>query len=228
MNDRSFIVCHNGAMSASAKSTRRTAARLQRRQQLIDATINCIARNGMSSTSIADVAQEAGLSQGIVNLHFKTKENLLNETLQFLSDEYQARFDAAIDKAGPLPEDKLYAVMDLDFRPSICDRHKLAVWFAFYGEVKFHPDYRRICKRHDDYYDSVVRELCERIIADGDYKHITATTATMLLSATTIGLWLDSLVYAKTFDRREARAAVELCLNGLFPKHFPPDDPVLH
>ena len=54
-------------MGATAKSARRTASRKQRRQQLIVATIKCIARKGMGGTSIGDVAKEAGLSQGIVN-----------------------------------------------------------------------------------------------------------------------------------------------------------------
>jgi TetR/AcrR family transcriptional repressor of bet genes len=76
-------------MAATAKNTRRTASREKRRRQLIDATMKCIARKGMSSTSIGDVAKEAGLSQGIVNLHFKSKENLLTETLRHLADDYK-------------------------------------------------------------------------------------------------------------------------------------------
>ena len=40
-------------------------------------------------TTIATVAREAGLSQGIINLHFQTKERLLTETLRYLADEYR-------------------------------------------------------------------------------------------------------------------------------------------
>ena len=36
----------------------------------------------MGSTTLGDVAREAGLSQGIVNLHFESKDNLLKETLR--------------------------------------------------------------------------------------------------------------------------------------------------
>ena len=61
---------------------KRTAARQERRQQLIDATMKCIAKKGMGSTTLSDVAGTAGLSQGIVNLHFESKDNLLNETLR--------------------------------------------------------------------------------------------------------------------------------------------------
>ena len=60
-----------------------------RRKQLIKATIKCIAKNGLSGTTMADVTKLAGLSLGIVNLHFETKEKLLVETLRFITDEYR-------------------------------------------------------------------------------------------------------------------------------------------
>ena len=56
-----------------------------RRKQLIKATIKCIAKNGLSGTTMADVTKLAGLSLGIVNLHFETKEKLLVETLRFIT-----------------------------------------------------------------------------------------------------------------------------------------------
>ena len=95
----------------------RTATREKRRQQLIDATMKCIARKGMGSTTLGDVAGEAGLSQGIVNLHFESKDNLLAETLRYLADEYKTQFDDALAQSGPGPADKLLALMQLDVRP---------------------------------------------------------------------------------------------------------------
>ena len=42
---------------------------------------------------MADVTKLAGLSLGIVNLHFETKEKLLVETLRFITDEYRNGLD---------------------------------------------------------------------------------------------------------------------------------------
>ena len=122
--------------TAEKVKSRRTASREQRRQQLIDATMKCIARKGLTGMTLSDVAKEAGLSQGIVHLHFESKENLLTETLLSLADEYRTQFDKALNRAGPAAADKLQAIMEHDLRPSILDRRKLAVWFAFWGEVK--------------------------------------------------------------------------------------------
>lgn len=208
-------------MSATApKNSRRTASRAARRQQLIDATMKCIARRGMGSTTLGDVAKEAGLSQGIVNLHFESKENLLNETLRSLADDYLSQFDKTLERSGPLPAAQLRAVMELDLKPSICDRQKLALWFAFWGEVKSRPAYRKICGELDRYYDKVVTDLCAAIIEEGSYTNISATAATSVLTSLTNGLWLSCLISPQTWDRHEAMEGVMSYLRSVFPKHY--------
>lgn len=147
----------------------RTASRELRRQQLIDATMKCIGRKGLAGTTLSDVAREAGLSQGIVNLHFESKDNLLTETLLSLANEYKTQFDKALRRSGPRPADQLLALMEHDLRPSICDRSKLAVWFAFWGEVRSRPTYRKICDEYDCYYDDAITELCDAVIEEGGY-----------------------------------------------------------
>ncbi len=204
-------------MAASAK---RTASRARRRQQLIAATMKCIARKGMGSTSVGDVAREAGLSQGIVNLHFESKENLLNETLRYIADDYKDRFRKTYEQSGPAPADRLRALMELDLRPSIIDRQKIAVWFAFWGEVKSRPAYRKICDERDQYYDDVVEGLCRDIIADGGYRKVSASSVRIALTSITNGMWLSYLISPKTFDRQESLDAIIDLLRRYFPKHY--------
>ena len=207
-------------MTATATTARRTASREQRRRQLISATMKCIARKGLSSTTLGDVAREAGLSQGIVNLHFESKDNLLRETLRHLADEYKANFVRTLEQSGPGAADKLLALMELDLRPSVIDRRKIAVWFAFWGEVKSRPTYRKICDERDQYYDEATEDLCNTIIAEGKYRDISAKSAAITLTSMTNGLWLSCLISPKTFDRDEARTAIIELLQRFFPKHY--------
>lgn len=201
-------------------ANRRTASRAARRQQLIDATMKCIARKGMGSVTLADVAGEAGLSQGIVNLHFESKDNLLKETLRSLAGEYREKFDRALRKSKPHAADKLRAIMELDLGPSICNQRKLAVWFAFWGEVKSRPTYRRMCDQWDQLYEEVVAGLCDELIADGDYRNINATTVAYGLSSMINGLWLSCLISPQTWARDDAMDAIMSYLGNAFPKHF--------
>jgi AcrR family transcriptional regulator len=206
--------------TAEKEKPRRTASREQRRQQLIDATMKCIGRKGLTGTTLSDVAKEAGLSQGIVNLHFESKDNLLTETLLSLANDYRTQFDKALDRAGPAAADKLLAIVEHDLRPSILDRRKLAVWFAFWGEVKSRPTYRRICDAHDRYYDEVVASLCDKLIDEGDYTGITGIAAAEALTSMSNGLWLGCLLGPQNWDRQLARDAVDSYLKSVFPKHF--------
>ena len=212
-------------MAASAPTTsRRTASREARRQQLIDATMKCIARKGMSSTTLSDVAKEAGLSQGIVNLHFESKDNLLTETLATLAGEYRDKFDKAVANAGPDAADKLWAIVEHDLRPSICNRAKLAVWFAFWGEVKSRPTYQRMCAEWDQRYDNVVAELCDQIVEEGDYQNVVGSAVAYTLAPMINGFWLSCLISPQTWSRDAAKTAVMNYLCSMFPKHFPQEN----
>ena len=78
----------------------RKASREHRREQLIEATIRTLAELGYARTTMTAVAKAAGLSHGLVNFHFETKERLLTETLMFLADEYRENWQAALSEAG--------------------------------------------------------------------------------------------------------------------------------
>ncbi len=206
---------------ATEKLSRRVLSKELRQQQLLDATIKCISKKGLGSMTLADVANEAGLSQGIVNLHFKSKDNLLKETLEYLFEDYDAEFMQTLDKSPPPAAAKLLALMEMDVKPSICDRKKLAVWFAFWGEAKAVPTYRKICASYEQKYDEIMLELAENIISEGDYADIDAQTVTDVLTSMTDGLWLACLIHPKTFSRNTAMISIYSYLHAVFPDHYP-------
>ncbi len=206
--------------SRRTRQARRTAPPEQRRRQLIEASIRSIADYGLAGTTIATVSREAGLSQGIINLHFKTKERLLIETLRYLSDEYRNACGEAAAAAVDSPVNGLLAMVDLDFRRNICSRDKLAVWFAFWGERRFRPTYRRICAARDKSYDDMVRIMCAKLCEQGDYPDVEPALVADGLSALTDGLWLDLLVRPESMTRDLARRITLSYLADVFPRHF--------
>jgi TetR/AcrR family transcriptional repressor of bet genes len=225
MNDCSFIAKSKRltyiviAMKAAFK--RRTAPKEERQQQLIQATIRSVASNGLSDTTMATVSREAGLSQGIINLHFQSKDRLLVETLRFLSEQYQSAWEKAVSKAGDAPADKLAAMVATDFKSPVCDRNKLAVWFAFWGESKSRPTYRKICALRDMAYRVEMVQVCEELVEKGGYQDIDASSVAAGLSAMTSGLWLDMLTNPRSMSRQRAKQICLFYLATTFPRHFP-------
>ena len=204
----------------TAAPSRRALAKARRQQQLIDATISCIARKGLGATTLGDVAREAGLSQGIVNLHFESKDNLLAATLRHLAEDYDAQFMKTLKASSPDPAGKLLQLMAMDLKPAVCDRKKLAVWFAFWGEVQAVPTYRKICAERDEKYQRILNELTEAIVEDGGYAGIDAAMVANALSSMTDGMWLSCLISPGKFDRAKSLAAVKSYLAATFPDHY--------
>jgi TetR/AcrR family transcriptional repressor of bet genes len=205
---------------------RRTATKEQRQEQLIQATIRSVATRGLSDTTMATVSNEAGLSQGIINLHFQSKDRLLVETLRYIADEYRVTWKKALKGAGDDPARQLAALVKVDFRLPVCDRNKLAVWFAFWGESKSRPTYRQICAERDRAYRSEMVQVCRTLIEEGGYEALDPESVAACLSAMTSGLWLDMLTNPRSMSRQDGR---QICMQFLaitFPRHFTPAGPI--
>jgi TetR/AcrR family transcriptional repressor of bet genes len=209
------------AITAShRKRTKRADAKEARRQELIQATMKCIARSGLSNTTMAEITQEAGLSLGIVNLHFQSKENLLQETLRVVSEEYIEGWEK-IGHNGKLSSvEKLKACIEFDFGPKVCTGDKLAVWFSFWGESKARPAYQKICAGHDELADGTLRRILQDIIDEGGYVSRNADQIVHTYTAMVTGLSLDLLVTPKTMDRNLAKQACHHYFVAVFPGHF--------
>jgi TetR/AcrR family transcriptional repressor of bet genes len=197
----------------------RLANKAQRRQQLIEATIESVNQAGFAETTLAKVATLAGVSQGIVVFHFGTKDQLLIETLRFLSEEYRLVWQRELAKAGSDPVDRLCALIAADFQPEVVSRKKLTVWHAFYGEAKAHPTYLEICGARDEEHAEVLRSLCAELLAAAPATAPVQEAAMVagLLDNLSDGLWLGMLMSKWEIGRADALSAMFQQLRVLFP-----------
>ena len=187
--------------------------------KLISSAIKNISQKGINETTMLDVSQGAGLSHGIVNFHFKSKELLLIETLKFVSNEYLESFQKCLVKSGSDPKKKIIAIIDNDFSKKICSRDKIALWFTFFSEVKFKPAYHQICKERDLYYQRIIEDIFRELI-NLEKSKISLINISNGLQALVMGLWLDQLEDPDTFNRKQAK---QICFDYIklnFPKQF--------
>ncbi len=197
----------------------RKASKEVRQLQLIEATIDSLAKRGYAETTMADVADGAGLSRGIVNFHFESKEKLLIATLQHMYDEYSAHWRAALLKAGDDPARQLQILVWADFDRSICNKRKLAAWLAFWGEAKSRPVYQALSSSRDNYYQQVFIDLCASLKQSGGYAYEPQVMA-LALSAMLEGLWLRLMMGTEDTTRETALQAANAFLAAAFPKHY--------
>ncbi len=189
-------------------TSRRTQARI------IDAVVDSVAAHGISGTTLATVARGAGVSQGVLVFHFKTKDGLLAETLRRLSDEYRAAWEPALAADDPL--DRVLGLVRADVSPAVCTRKKLALWFAFWGEAGARPLFSAICEAAEDARYAAMVAACTALSARYGAPADPALLADTI-DATTDGLWLQMHIYARRLTRIRAREAAMGHLRLLLP-----------
>ena len=191
-----------------------------RRKQLIDATIRAIGRVGYANATLTHVASEAGLSPGIVNFYFKSKEQLLIATLEQIAEEYSAFWQAAINKGKVAPAAGLEAMIEADFHPTVCNVEKVSIWYAFWAEARSNASYHDVVSRLEQDYLAQTETLCQRIIQEGGYEGVLAGDVATGLNAMIDGMWFDCLMEPKAFNRQEAKRICRQYLASVFPAHF--------
>ncbi|HEY4163928.1 MAG TPA: transcriptional regulator BetI [Dongiaceae bacterium] len=198
----------------------RDAIKEMRRVQLIAATIDCIARSGFADFTLAQVAEAAKLSSGIVNFYFKSKDALLAATLSHMVEEYRRYWRANVEAAGPAPAAKITAMLEGDFQRLVATRKTVTVWYAFWGETRWRPDFMSLCQELNQEFQSVAAGLFRQLIGDAPAPARDPILIAKGFSAMSDGLWLDMLINPKETDRETARRVVRSFLAGLFPQHF--------
>ena len=176
----------------------------ERREQLIKATIRCgRTRTGCRSTTHGrPSAREAGLSQGIINLHFQSKDQAAAwKPSRYVVDEYKTRAGSASHRRRPgeSAAERLAAMVDAGFpRRCVCKREQARRCGSRSGvKSKARPTYRKLCARAGSRVrPTLMKRFCsEEIVEAGAYVGIEPNArGHWALAAITEGLWLDMLI----------------------------------
>jgi TetR/AcrR family transcriptional regulator, regulator of cefoperazone and chloramphenicol sensitivity len=107
----------------AARGTRRPQARrgpvapaadVSTRRRLIDAAVACIAEDGYYRASSNAIARRAGVTWGVIQHHFGTRERLLLEVARSGAHELVAALESA-EIRGDTPEARLESLADVVF-----------------------------------------------------------------------------------------------------------------
>ncbi|MEX0303045.1 MAG: TetR family transcriptional regulator C-terminal domain-containing protein [Leisingera sp.] len=188
----------------------------KRRRQILDATQKSIVTNGLAKTTLATVANEAGLSQGVAVFYFKSKTGILAEALRDQYQTYETHWQAALAKAGDDPAQRLRTIIEADFSPKICNPSTLAVWFAFFGEQNFVPQYAEITGQFEKNRSEMLGEICRQLAPEypgeaplpGDW-----------IDTLTDGYWQKLHLFPHAYNREMALKRTLEFIQTLFPDH---------
>lgn len=73
----------------------------ERRERIADALLRVVARDGLGGVSLRHVATEAGVTAGMVQHYFTSKDEMMSFAMQSASARYEQRITAAVQALGP-------------------------------------------------------------------------------------------------------------------------------
>ncbi len=171
----------------------------QRKQELIDAGIACLREGGLSAFTIDRICRAAGVSRGLINHHFKTKDDLLVSIYAQLTEHL-----VADDAAGNSIE-ALISLVETSFDESSFNRANLRAWLAIWAEVgnidRLHELHRQRYRDYQQRIEAALRGLSGHSAADIGYDSVSRQ-----LIALIDGLWLEYCLHAEGFSLAEAKA----------------------
>jgi len=104
-----------------------------RHQEILDAAARVITDRGLAETRISDIAEQAGVSPGLILYYFESKDRLLAEALTFANDQFYLRTSREIRRI-PSAKDQLRRLVDLSVPGYLPEFGRLDEW-ALWIEV---------------------------------------------------------------------------------------------
>ncbi len=210
-------------MAEAAPSSRsRTRATVeQRRAEILAATRDVVLRLGFGGTRVKDVADELGVSNGLIHYHFASKDELLAETLRFAANDDLTRLEEsvavgrpAIDRLDRLFRNYLPGPGDVSWR----------LWIDAWGDALRSDTMKEISQELDEAWVALLERIIRDGVAEGGFVCAAPKASAWRIAALMDGLGLQVVLHRSTMSRAQmlehARviAAFELGLErGAFP-----------
>lgn len=180
-----------------------------RRQALVEATIESLKRHGHEGLSVRRIAAKAGVSIGLINHHFPNKDALVAESYRQFSRQLAAGFQAAVERAPREPRARLSAFIEAAFARPNLDPRVLTAWVVFWGLFRQSPEMRRAHREEGRGYGALPGLLLRDLLKQRARPASRARVATIGLTALLDGLWLEWCLDPKGFQPAEAIALCE-------------------
>jgi AcrR family transcriptional regulator len=135
-----------------------------RRRAMLQAAAELISERGFGETRIADVAQRAGTSSGLVIYYFGTRDRLLVDALRFSEEAYYDAATALLDDEKDFRR-RLAMLVEWSCVPQLPGEvsGSWGLWLDLWSTALRHPEVREARVE----LDSRWRDLVERIVREG-------------------------------------------------------------
>ena len=166
-------------MAGKKQNNSRTAQAEERRLQILDTALEIFAARGFNGTSIKDIAEAAGISQGLLYYHFTSKEKLFMATLE--SHTFLPEFRRILSESDNLPSVDEMKEIAFRFMKTLESRESLVRLIMH--DVAFNPEVSEAWSRFLQEVVSLLQKYIDGCIESGELRpHNTEVTARSILA----------------------------------------------
>jgi len=189
-----------------------------RREQIVRATIRCLARDGYRSLTMKRVAREAGVTPSILHYYFEDKRAILAAAGDTLLRDLDRRV-AAEARGAPDARGRLRALVRACLEVATRDRDFWTVFIELWGQTLHDP---RLASLNASAYARARRLIGGLVaggVAEGAFRAVAPRQAAIAILAL-----LDGVSLQLTFEPRlvSVRRAAQLCEQVLL-RYLAPD-----
>lgn len=153
----------------------------------------------MAGFTIDQICRQAGISRGLVNHHFKTKDELLTCIYADMTDHLVLG-----GEAGETPV-TLAQIIETSFDEATFNRSNLRAWLAIWGQVPSNPALSELHRQRYRNYKKRIQAALRSARGGSTTGDDTASVARQLI-AIIDGLWLEYCLHSDGFSLSTARA----------------------
>ena len=216
----------SGQMEETKKTTDKRRLRGEESRKLIlQAAIDSIATEGLANLTLDRVADRVGISRGLVVFHFKSKNKLIAEVLEYLGRQYSGGWHAIVATEAETSTSKLLRLIDYDIRFACENPRYVSTWHAFWGDSKGNLLFQEQVVHRDEGYAADLALLLEEISDEGGYDKRDLASITRGLFVMTFGVWIQLHLNPGPDDYDVNTKAIRLFLEKMFPQTEFPEIP---
>jgi TetR/AcrR family transcriptional regulator, transcriptional repressor of bet genes len=202
---------------APARRTYTRASEAERREDLILATLDCIAELGIQGATVRQIALRAGVTAGLIRHYFTGKDQMLEAAYRAVMTGMTKMAIEASEK-GETPRACLRRFIVANVTPPVTDPRTLSLWAAFISHIQTDQTFAAI---HRENYLAFLEALEALLTAffreqGTELKQKDCRKFAISLNALIDGLWLEGTLTSDLFAEDEiadsALASVEALL----------------
>ncbi|WP_374329763.1 transcriptional regulator BetI [Aestuariivirga sp.] len=177
----------------------RTSIEKVRRRDLIEAAYLTFLEHGFTGMTMVRIGERAGMSHGIVNYYFKSKDELVSAVVR------KANFLIMQDTAKRLraarsARERVSAVIAGNFPPDLFTREVARAWVSYYSALGGRPELDRMQRAVDARLTSNLMHALRQLVDDHLARRIANYVAVLI-----DGYWLR---HTKSYDAVDAAAVI--------------------